>query len=202
MAERTIKPAPEEARIEAALGPESGRRKDAEASRLAAELSTLADAAEPVPPPPRLKRRILASITEDGRFSGMNDRLVSLTGLGQSRVDELLRAARDPGGPGWTDGPGPGIRWYLFRAGPSRDEAPSALVYCDPGVTFPEHRHRGTEWALILDGRAHDSAGGEWNLGDVVEAAAGSSHSFTTGDLPLLAAVVAQDGVVLPGATR
>lgn len=166
---------------------------------LADELSPLADLAEPVTPSADLKRRLMKSITREGRFEGQRDRLRTLTGLDGAPLDELLRAAEDPTGDGWTDGPGPGIRWYLFKAGPSRSRAPSALVFCEPGVTFPEHEHNGAEWALVLEGGAHDSSGGEWSLGDVVEYAAGSSHSFTTGDVPLVAAVVAERGVVLPG---
>lgn len=166
---------------------------------LAVVVAPLAGLVEPVAPSAGLKRRVLASIAAATRLEGMRERLGALTGLDDAALTELLRAAEDPAGPGWTDGPGPGIRWYLFRAGAARDSAPSALVFCEPGVTFPEHDHTGHEWALVLDGGAHDSSGGEWSLGDVVEYDANTRHSFTTGDAPLLAAVVAERGVVLPG---
>lgn len=171
----------------------------AEGRALAETLAPVAGLAPPVEPSPDLKRRVMASITPEARFAGMTERLRSLTGLDDDRLHALLRAAEDPRGRGWTDGPGEGIRWYLFKAGPLHDHAPAALVFCEPGVTFPEHRHRGAEWALVLEGGAHDSSGGQWSLGDLVEYAAGTSHSFTTGDTPLIAAVVAERGVVLPG---
>lgn len=170
-----------------------------EGRAVAEELAPLGRLAQPVEPSTGLKRRVMESITSAGRFAGMTERLRSLTGLDEDRLHELLRAAEDPRSDGWTDGPADGIRWYLFKAGSARDHAPSALVFCEPGVTFPEHRHKGAEWALVLEGGAHDSSGGRWSLGDVVEYGPGTSHSFTTGDAPLIAAVVAERGVVLPG---
>lgn len=176
-----------------------------EARRIACEralaAALAAEDAPPVEPSAELRGRVLASVTSEGRFAGVSERLGAVADLSGERLREILEAARDPHGPGWTDGPAPGIRWYFFRPGPARAAAAAALISCEPGVTFPEHRHRGPETALILDGAAIDSSGDRWAIGDRIEFEGGTSHSFLTAEAPLLAAVVAEGGHRLRGAS-
>jgi putative transcriptional regulator len=50
------------------------------------------------------------------------------------------------------------------------------LMRAAPGAVTPMHRHRGLEMALILEGALDCTAGGHYEPGDVMEAAAETEH--------------------------
>jgi putative transcriptional regulator len=149
-------------------------------------------------PPDALRARVLAA-TEPGRGpEGFAPRLAELLDWSVEDALELIRAGIEPSGPAWRDGPSPEIRVRPLRAGPRHGVAIGGLVWCAPGVTFPEHLHHDEEWALILQGHARNSSGEHWSVGDLVHQPAGSAHSFLALEgPPLLAAVVVRRGFEL-----
>lgn len=163
-----------------------------------AVLSGLAETLEPLPPRQELRGQLLASLDPETRFEGFVERLSVLFDLAAPRVRELLGARRDPYAEEWASGLVPGNRLLHFDGGPRVAAADCGLVYLEPGLEFPNHRHLGTEWALSLEGRAQESGGSIWEPGDLVQRPAGSAHSFRAmGDGPYLFAVVLFGGIDL-----
>ncbi len=148
------------------------------------------------PAPNRLRDRVLAIARPETALDGFADRTALLLDWPVERARRLLREGTDPATGDWSAGPARDIRVNRLEAGGGHGRSTAALLWCGPGATFPEHRHRDAEWALILSGTARNSDGGEWHPGDLVYQEAGSVHSFTTprDGAPLLVAVVVRDG--------
>ena len=77
-----------------------------------------------------------------------------------------------------------------IKAGVGRAGQQCLLFSMAPDTGFPSHRHRGDEWALLLDGYVQEMDGREYFSGDLVHKTEGSSHSFRTFEAPCLFAVV------------
>jgi quercetin dioxygenase-like cupin family protein len=174
------------------------RALEREAAALAALLGDLA-AREAAEPPRSLRERVLAAVRSGSQLDGFAPRLAALLDWPPARAEALLREGAEPAGPRWIDGPAPRIRIRPLKPGPRHGTAVAGLIWCEPGSVFPAHRHHGPELALVLSGRALNSGGERWSVGDPVLQPAGSTHSFAVprGELPLLAAVVVRTGFEL-----
>lgn len=183
-----------------ALSSAPGNAEDAalierEADAVAAALAQLWS--QPAfPPRAQLRERVLAATRRDGTLDGFSDRVALLLDWPRARIASLMRSV-DPADVTWVDGPGAGIRIRPLEPGPRHGSAVAGLVWCAPGSVFPEHRHHGPEWALVLAGAARNSAGEHWSVGDLVYFPAGTIHSFAipAGGVPLLAVVVIRRGL-------
>lgn len=72
-------------------------------------------------------------------------------------------------------------------------DADRGFVRADPGARFPEHRHRGAEQILVLQGSCRDSRAGWLGPGDRVTHEPGSAHRFDVpAGAPLLFAYAAR----------
>lgn len=188
------------ARVEPEAGVSRDREIEALADTLAAELAELASTPA-VRPPIALRERVLAIARPESRLAGLAERFAELLDWPIERARGLLAESgslvRDePRGESWIDGPGAGIRIRPLAPGARHGVALAGLVWCAPGSVFPQHRHHGPEWALVLSGEATDSGGTHWSVGDLVAQSAGSHHCFEIpGEgIPLLAAVVVRRG--------
>lgn len=130
-------------------------------------------------PRPGLRADLLAA-TEDGAsgrsFAGFKVRFAHLFGLGLDEADRVLAGVEDPAV--WVRFKT--LRVHHFKPGPQRAGARAGLVRIDPGIPFPEHRHKGREITLMLSGAARDEESGKVYLpGDLLEMAAGSTHRIS-----------------------
>jgi putative transcriptional regulator len=152
-------------------------------------------AGEEVAPSERLRSAVLGSIASASRLAGFGDRLATFFDLAPARAGELLREAAGEAA-GWETLT-PGARLFHLAGGPRVVGADCGLVRIEPGVRFPQHRHLGDEWSLILAGEAEEEgSGARWAPGDLVLRSAESVHAFrAVGSEPLVFAVVLQGGL-------
>lgn len=102
--------------------------------------------AEPVPPRPGLRRRVL----------------------------DLLDAPSLPidlAAYEWVE-PVPGVRFCELA---NEDGVRKVLVWAKPGARYPRHRHLGEEDILVLEGRLHDERG-SYGPGDICRSDTGTDH--------------------------
>ena len=169
-----------------------------ELSKVMEGLEATALASPEVAPSPRLRETILASLGPATRFEGLRERLSTFLDLSAKSTRELVAeiahvARRD--GP-WEDDQVPGLRLLHFDGGVRVAEAHCGLVHIEPGTLYPPHRHRGDEWAFILQGCAEEDSGAVWRPGDLVHQPAGSTHAFrVVGNEPFVFAVVLYEGL-------
>lgn len=151
---------------------------------------------EGVAPRPALREMLLATLDEGSRFAGFVRRVASFLDLDPERTRTLLDRVADVAGPAWEDGRRPGVRLHHFDGGPRLAGAHCGLVYVEPGVSYPMHRHRGDEWAFVLQGTAREDSGRLWAPGDVVQSPEGSRHSFRAlGPQPFVFVVAVHGGI-------
>ena len=95
----------------------------------------------------------------------------------------------------------PGVAIH-FYASDRRSGRVLALIRMDPGCGYPEHRHRGEEHVLVLQGGYRD-ARGEHRAGAIVAYEDRSVHEPValghTGDPPCVLLALAHEGVTLLG---
>ncbi len=147
-------------------------------------------------PSPHLRGAVLATVAPGTRFEGFVRRLATFLDLGELRARELVaqvsRVSSDP----WVDDTVDKVRLLHFDGGPRVAEADCGLVHVEPGSSYPLHRHRGDEWAFVLQGNAEEDSGRVWRPGDLVRNPAGSVHAFRAlGPEPFVFAVVLHDGI-------
>lgn len=149
---------------------------------------------EPAAPRPELRARVLASLAPATRFAGFESRLAQLFDLPAARVRELTAAIAGVAGAPWDDDVVPGVRLLHFAGGPRNANAHCGIVHLAPGVAYPRHRHVGSEWNLVLSGRAEEEGTGRCLApGDFDEQPPGSAHAFRAlGDEPFVFAVLLQ----------
>lgn len=135
---------------------------------------------EPIPPPPALRERILAATAgsdEATPFAGFSRRVARLFDLDAVQADKVLSDAN--GETAWElRGP---FSYFHFEPGPKLAESAEAgIVRLEPGVCFPRHRHRGDEYAIVLQGiLREDTSGREGLPGDILHMPEGTSHTVT-----------------------
>ena len=100
----------------------------------------LALAAEPLAPPPALKKKVLAGID---RLIQSENRAVIFEAPG---IKALHPEAID-----WNRTPLPGISIKTLRDA-AEDENRTLLVKMEPGTTYPTHRHKQREELFLIEG--------------------------------------------------
>ncbi|MBX3226999.1 MAG: cupin domain-containing protein [Labilithrix sp.] len=109
-----------------------------------------AAASEPAEATVSLRDRLLASRTRKGRYGLFVDRVARLFDLPVPETEALL--ARIESDEAWGPFLVPGTAIIPVVAGPRRAGAIATMVRVAPGVTFPEHTHRGVETMVVVDG--------------------------------------------------
>ena len=172
----------------------------AELRAIEESLGHLAHSTGPITPSEQVKTSLFASMNQSKPFAGFVGRLATFFDLGRERARELLDTiALALEGP-WEGFPLPGTSLLHLEGGPQVAAAENCgLVRLEPSAVFPEHKHLGDEWALVLQGAAIDIIGdltGEVSRpGDVMHRAPGTRHSFRSIDQEALVfSVVLYDG--------
>ena len=175
-------------------------RRLAESPELQAELASIEKALSlaetSAQPSDRLRQLVLGSIEPATRFEGFVDRLTALLDLDPDRVRELLAAIDAVPQTPWVAGKLPGAHLLHFDGGARVAQADCGLIYLEPGVLYPAHRHLGDEWTLILRGCVDENGDHLYRPGDIIFKTVDSVHSFRiVGDEPCVFAVVLHQGV-------
>ena len=154
-------------------------------------LDKLNDVEPPMYPRPELRDRLLKSLDGSTRFEGFVDRLAAFFDLTSIRIRELLETTDQVPSRPWEPSGIPGIHLLHFDGGERVAEADCGLVYLEKGSTFPAHRHKDTELAIVIDGEIHEDGGLVYQPGDLSYKPKGSVHSFRTSDAgPAIVAVI------------
>lgn len=155
----------------------------------------------PIPAPqPQLKDHILNAVQPASPYAGFVERLCRLFELGTSQIQTILADISRIGSAPWEITEIPGVQLLHFDGGPSVASADSGLVYVEPGKTFPQHKHGGDEWSLVIQGEVEDSGTQRYYPGDLIHFAPGTDHYFTSaGKQALILAVVLFDGYEVLG---
>lgn len=154
----------------------------------AAELGRLPELLSPLAPGERGLGRLMQAVAEPPlRYAPFFDRLGRLWDLPEARVVQVLERSRDERE--WRRAPLPGLKLLRLDGGPRAADANCYLAHFAPGLTFPEHRHRGHESVLLLEGSYTDRTGKVFRSGDAHEMGEGSEHGFVVAaDEPCIAA--------------
>jgi putative transcriptional regulator len=173
---------------------------------LAAELAAYQQTADalgaaigPVPPPPDIKQRLLASVG-GGRFEAFSGRLARLYDITVDRARELLGLIERPAS--WVPQIIPGISLVHFEGGRATAAADCGFIRLAPGATFPMHTHLGEEVVTILSGRVHDVTNDRM-LGpgdDYVQLEGTHHYKVCVGDEDCIYASRAMNGIEIAGA--
>jgi hypothetical protein len=154
----------------------------------AAEVRRLPELLSPLAPGGDRLGRLMQAVAEPPlRYAPFFDRLGNLWDLPEARVVEVLERSRDESQ--WRIAPLPGLKLLRLSGGPRAADANCYLAHFAPGLTFPEHRHRGHESVLLLEGSYTDRSGNVFRTGDMHEMGEGSEHGFVVApDEPCIAA--------------
>lgn len=138
----------------------------------------------PVPPPARLRDRVLHSASPYHSFA---DRVAHLFEIGADTVRDYLRLI------------GQAEAWQRFfhgaellhvEGGPALRGADVGFVRVTAGTIFPHHGHGGEERTLMMEGELVDSDGRRYGPGDYVVKGPGTEHHFEALTDVLFAVVV------------
>lgn len=122
------------------------------------------------------------------RYAPFFGRLAELWQLSELQVIGELERAREP--QSWRRTLLGGLRQFEVRGSSPGDGPRARLLSFEPGLTFPQHRHQGTERVLVLEGRYADDSGEQVGPGEEQTMAAGSEHRLhILGDVRCMAAV-------------
>jgi hypothetical protein len=154
----------------------------------AADVQRLPELLSPAAVPSGALGRLMQAVAEPPlRYAPFFDRLGRLWDLPEARVVEVLERSRDESE--WRLAPLPGLKLLRLTGGPRAADANCYLAHFAPGLTFPEHRHRGHESVLLLEGSYTDRTGRVFQSGDMHEMGEGSEHGFVVApDEPCIAA--------------
>jgi hypothetical protein len=154
----------------------------------AGELERLPGLLSPLAPGEDALGRLMQATAElPLRYAPFYDRLGSLWDLPEEKVVAALSRARDQRE--WRRAPLPGLKVLRLEGGPKALGATLYMAHFAAGLSFPEHRHRGQESVLLLEGSYTDRGGRRYRSGDIHEMSEGSEHGFVVGDEPCIAAV-------------
>jgi len=145
----------------------------------------------PAAPPADLRARLLASHERGGRYGIFADRIARLFDLSLPDAEALMKRVESASE--WNAFLVEGVEMIPVAVGPKCKGAIATLVRLQPGVTFPEHTHRGDETMHVLDGgfREHANGGEEAWRGDELLRADGSDHALMAlPGVPCIAAVL------------
>jgi putative transcriptional regulator len=154
----------------------------------------LALALPPEPPSPELRARILGD-AQPPRLVAMLDKLAELFDITKQKARALLARLDDDAA--WGPGPTPGS-WVMFcdGGGPRVQGAFCGFVKMNASLNWPEHRHLGREYMLVLAGGFRQDDGTEVHAGQLHVMHEGTQHAFTIfDDEPCISAAVVFGGV-------
>jgi hypothetical protein len=154
----------------------------------------LAAAVAPLAPAASARTRLLDALAGPDRFQPFFADLARRFDLEVEAIRTLLARIDRP--EEWLPGPLPGVALIHFNAGPALAAADAGFVRLPAGATFPRHRHRGPEMAVVLEGAVYDT-GRAYHPGEVVEWPAGSEHDYRAGADRDLVVIVAHHGIEL-----
>ena len=145
-----------------------------------------------------VRHRILRTIEPASRFEGFVRRLCDFLDVNSETVRKILNSI-DSAGQDWSQTGFPGVLMLPFKAGNRHESSECALIWVESGSVFPNHRHLGDEWGIVLQGTAREDSGCEYNPGDIVYKKSGSSHTVSSiANMPLISIVIHQ-GVKFAG---
>lgn len=138
----------------------------------------------PVPPPPRLRDRLLNSASPHRSFV---ERIARLFEVSVETVREylMLLSTADV----WHSLV-PGCEVMHVKGGPALEGADVGFVRVADGCVFPHHGHGGEERSLVMAGTLIDSDGVRHEPGELVIKGAGTEHHFRAEGEVLFAVVV------------
>lgn len=161
----------------------------AEDPELRAELDALTEAAHglaltltPVPPPPALKARLLASVAAERHLPFLAT-VARFADLALEKMRGILKTIDDP--QAWEELL-PGMHVIHFDPGPAMAGADTGFLRLEGGVRFPKHKHHAPEVTVVLEGELIDSDGSHYGPGDVFHKGEGDPHDYAAGPDGLL----------------
>jgi len=163
--------------VERAVAADPALRGELDAYRAAA--GELPAALAPVPPPPALRDRLLASVdatVAPSRFDHLAARVAAIFDVTLDKARMFLGWIDDPAR--WEPSPLPAVRLVHLPAGPMWAGADCGLVRMPAGFAFPWHAHLGEELTLVLQGRARTSDGEDLGPGTELVLREGAQHDF------------------------
>lgn len=147
---------------------------EAELAALADAFAALALAEAPMTPSAGLREAVLEGAQSP--LSAFAARLARLVDVSVERARELIARIADPAV--WEPGVCDGMFLCHLPAGPSLAGAVVGFVRVTAGMRFPRHTHVGDEVVMVMQGGIHDESGAVYLPGDIVPAAAGTTHEF------------------------
>lgn len=144
-------------------------------------------------PPPALRARLLAE-TADPWWRSL-DALTRLVDLSADAVKGVLQRARTTAWEVWDV---MGVELFHFDGGPATAGADVGLVRAPANHLFLEHRHKGPEHVIILEG-SMVAGGRELRVGDTDWMGTNSVHEWIAGPDGVVFAVVLYEGIEIPG---
>ncbi len=112
-----------------------------------------------------LRRRLLASVSDEKHFEGHLKRLSAFLDLDPASVRRLLRRLDERDG--WLD-LAPRVREIRFQPGPRRSTARCSLVRLDANARFTTSPDEDECWVFVLDGMGIDRGRAAWLPGDLL----------------------------------
>lgn len=183
-------PAEERKEIETTIASSPELRVEVRASERA--LTALTDLLPALSPAPGARSRLMATLAGPDRFKAFFSVLRRWFDLDDGGIAKVLTEV--DGTSKWIDAPFPGVTYFHFQGGPAALAKESGCLRLSGGAKFPQHLHHGAERAMVLEGTLLQG-GRTWHAGDIVEAAAASSHEFAAAPGRDLVIIVGHDGI-------
>ncbi|MBA2664265.1 MAG: cupin domain-containing protein [Bradymonadaceae bacterium] len=163
------------------------------------EFTAIATVLEPKTPSPKLRKRILDDLATSNRFEDLAAQVAQL-------IDRSLEFAVDLVGridlpSSWEEAPFPGVELFHIDGGPAVEDAIVGFIRIEPAGMFPEHRHHGKEYLLVLQGGFQDDSGNVYRRGDLCVSDSDTIHDLTalSNGPPLIYLVVLHNGLDIVG---
>ena len=174
-------------------------RRCAAEYRLSAEaLANLALSLPRATPSPRIRERMLKSLSTTNRFEMFAAQVAELIDVSVDKAREIVGRIDDA--KAWVETHVPGIFSYDLPIGPAVADAVVGFVRVRSGQTFPDHEHMGDEAMLVVQGSCIDSNGLLMRRGDLIRLPPRSHHEFTAQSGPdFIYLGVAKNGFVMGG---
>lgn len=131
-----------------------------------------------VSPPPQLAERLVAAVGGADRFARHAPQVAQLFDVDEPSARALLRSLAQSDESAWQPGPVPEVQLVRVPAGPARAGSLAGFARLRAGTRFPDHRHRGHESVLVLQGGMREDSGEEFWPGELNAQPDGSAHGF------------------------
>lgn len=118
----------------------------------------------------------LTELDTKGRFEAFASRIAALLAIPEIRAHEILHTLAT-GRAAWQAGPRPGISLLPLEHGAGVVQG--FAIRIASGITYPMHRHDGTEHLFIIQGGLVDHDGAQIWRGDSAVFRPGTAHAST-----------------------